>query len=95
MELYRAYQEQKRFIPEGNLVEIRFEDVEKDAMGLAERLYRELSLPGWEQARPHIEKYIDSKKNYKKNTYNYDPRTVQLVNDAWGSVLDEWGYDRL
>ena len=95
MELYKAYQEQKKCIPEGNLIEIRFEDVEKDAMGLAKRLYTELSLPGWEQARPHIEKYIEGKKGYKKNQYQYDPRTVQLVNDAWGDILDEWGYKRL
>lgn len=95
MELYKAYQEQKACIPEGNLIEIRFEDVEKDAMGLAERLYTELSLPGWEGAKPYIQKYIESKKNYKKNQYQYEPRTVQLVNEAWGSVLDEWGYERL
>lgn len=95
MELYHAYQEQKKYIPEGNLMEVRFEDIEQDAMGLAERMYRELSLPGWENAKPHIEKYINGKKGYKKNQYQYDPRTVQLVNDAWGQVLDEWGYDRL
>ena len=94
MELYKAYQEQKKYIPEGNLIEIRFEDVESDAMALAERLYRELSLPGWEEARPHIQSYVDSKKNYKKNQYQYEPRTIQLVNEAWGSVLDEWGYER-
>ena len=95
MELYKAYQEQKKYIPEGNLIEVRFEDIEKDAMGLAERLYKELSLPGWETAKPYIEKYIEGKKGYKKNQYQYDPRTVQLVNDAWGTVLDEWGYERL
>lgn len=94
MELYDAYQEQKKYIPKGNLVEIRFEDVEADAMGLAERLYKELSLPGWEEAKPYIEKYVEGKKGYKKNKYQYDPRTIQLVNEHWGRVLDEWGYER-
>ena len=95
VELHRAYQEQKPCIPEGNLIEVRFEDIERDAMGLAERLYRELSLPGWEEARPHIEKYIEGKRGYKKNQYQYEPRTIKLVNDAWGPILDQWGYDRL
>ena len=94
-ELHEAYQEQKKFIPKGNLVEVRFEDVERDAMGLAERLYRELSLPGWAEAEPHIRKYVESKRGYKKNQYSYDPRTIQLVNDAWGPILDQWGYERL
>lgn len=95
MELYNAYQEQKKYIPEGNLFEVKFEDIEKDAMGITERIYRELGIPGWDNARPAIEKYISGKKNYKKNQYQYDPRTIQLVNEAWGTVLNEWDYKRL
>lgn len=95
MELYRAYKEQKKYVPESNLYEVKFEDVEKDAMGITERIYQSLSLPGWENARDAIEKYITGKKGYKKNRYAYEPRTVQLVNEHWGEVLDEWGYERL
>ena len=95
MELYRAYKEQKQFVPEGNLIEVKFEDVEQDAMGITEHIYQALSLPGWENAREDIEKYISGKKGYKKNRYAYEARTVQLVNEHWGEVLDEWGYERL
>ena len=95
MDLYHAYQKQKRFIPEGNLLELRFEDIEQDALGMTARIYHDLSLPGWEEARPAIEKYIGGKKGYKKNKYAYDPRTVSLVNEHWGEVLDAWGYPRL
>lgn len=95
MDLYHAYQKQKRFIPEGNLFEVRFEDIEQDALGMTARIYHDLSLPGWEEARPAIEKYIGGKKGYKKNKYAYDPRTVSLVNEHWGEVLDAWGYPRL
>ncbi len=95
MELYRAYQEQKHVIPQGNLFEVKFEDIEQDALGITERIYRELSLPGWDAARPAIEQYIGRKRGYKKNNYAYAPRTIQLVNEHWGPVLDDWGYERL
>ena len=95
MELYRAYKEQKKYVPEGNIYEVRFEDIEQDALGSTEKIYHDLNIPGWEEARPAIEKYIGGKKGYKKNKYNYDPRTVELVNQHWGEVLDEWGYERL
>jgi len=95
MELYEAYQEQKKCIPEGNLYEVKFEDIEKDAFGITEKIYKDLNIPGWEEAKEVIQKYIDSKKGYKKNKYQYDPRTIQLVNDAWGPVFDDWGYERL
>jgi len=95
MELYNAYQEQKKLIPEGNIYEVKFEDIEKDALGITKDIYQKLQIPGWDEARNQIENYIAGKKNYKKNQYQYDPRTVQLVNNAWGTVLEDWGYERL
>lgn len=95
MELYDAYQEQKKYIPEGNLFEVKFEEFEKDAFGITERIYKDLNIPGWEEAKPAIQAYVDKKKGYKKNKYEYKPRTVQLVNDSWKKVLEEWGYEVL
>lgn len=93
VELYDAYQDQKKYIPEGNLFEIKFEDIEKDAYGITERIYKELNIPGWEQAKPGIQAYLEKKKGYKKNKYEYNPRTIQLVNEHWTPILKEWGYD--
>ena len=95
MELYRAYQEQKKVVPAGHLFEVRFEDIEQDALGITERIYRELDLPGWDESRAAIEAYVSGKRGYRKNRYAYEPRTIRLVNEHWGSVLDEWGYERL
>ncbi len=95
VELYDAYEEQKQLIPEGNLLEIKFEDIETDAFSQTERIYRELNIPGWEEAKPAIERYLDKKKGYKKNKYEYNPRTIQLVNQHWSRMLREWDYDVL
>lgn len=97
MELYHAYKEQSLPLKEvgGSLYEVRFEDIEKDAFAITQDIYTKLGIPGWEEAKPAIEKYILSKKGYKKNRYQYDPRTIQLVNEHWGEVLDDWGYERL
>lgn len=95
MELYHAYKEQKASLPESRFYEVRFEDIEQNALAITEDMYRKLAIPGWEEAKPAIEKYILSKKGYKKNKYQYNPRTIQLVNEHWGEALDEWGYERL
>ena len=95
MELYHAYKEQKQILPEGTLYEVRFEDIEKDALAITQDIYSKLGIPGWDGAKEDIEKYINKKKGYKKNKYQYDPRTVKLVNEHWGEVLDDWGYERL
>ena len=90
--LFYKYEEQKHLIPEGNLVEVKFEDFEQDAFAMTEDIYKKLNLPGFEEYKAEIEKYLGKKKGYKKNQYKYDDRTVQLVEENWGMALKEWGY---
>ena len=91
--LYHKYEADKACIPEGNLVEVRFEDYETDAYGMTEDIYRRLSLPGWKESRAAIEAYVGKKKGYKKNKYAYDERTVRLVQEHWGFALKDWNYE--
>lgn len=90
--LLHKYEADKHLIPEGNLIEIKFEDFEADAMAQTERIYHTLSIPGLEEARPEIEAYLASKKGYKKNRYQYAPQTVKTVEENWSFALDQWGY---
>lgn len=90
--LYHKYEADKACIPEGNLIEVRFEDFEADALGMTKKIYETLSLPGWDEARTAIEQYVGSKKGYKKNKYAYAQRTRDLVEQHWKFALDDWGY---
>ena len=90
--LYHKYESDKQFIPEGNLREVKFEDFEQDAFAMTEDIYKKLNLPGFEESKAEIEKYLGKKKGYKKNQYKYDDRTVRLVEENWGMALKEWGY---
>lgn len=90
--MYEKYEADKKLIPAGNLIEVKFEDFETDAMGITQRIYDTLNLPGFKEAEPAIKAYLDKKKGYKKNQYQYDPRTVQLVEQNWKFALDQWGY---
>lgn len=91
--LHDRYEADKHLIPEGNLIEVKFEDFEADALGMTEKIYRTLSLPGWEEARTAIEQYVGAKRGYKKNKYKYADRTRHLVEEHWGDVLKQWGYE--
>ena len=90
--LYKKYEATKHLIPAGNLIEVKFEDFEADALGMTENIYRSLSLPGWDEAHTAIGQYVGAKRGYKKNKYEYDARTVQLVEENWRFALDDWGY---
>lgn len=90
--LYHKYEADKACIPAGNLIEVKFEDFEADAMNMTEHIYSTLDLPGFNEARAAIEAYVGGKKGYKKNKYKYDSRTVQLVEDNWSYALQDWDY---
>lgn len=90
--LYYKYEEDKKLIPAGNLIEVKFEDFEANALEMTEKIYKTLSIPGFEAAKADITKYLDRKKGYKKNAYQYAPRTVELVEKNWGFALEQWGY---
>lgn len=90
--LYRKYEEDKKLIPAGNLIEIKFEDFEADAMATTEKIYRTLAIPGFEAAKADIAAYLDKKKGYKKNAYKYEARTVELVEKHWDYALKQWDY---
>ena len=90
--LYHTYEEEKKLIPANNLIEIKFEDFEANAMGMTEQIYKQLSIPGFEESKADITTYLDKKKGYKKNAYKYDPRTVELVEKHWDFALKQWDY---
>ncbi|MGL4410929.1 MAG: sulfotransferase family protein [Bacteroidales bacterium] len=91
--MYDKYESDKSLIPEGNLIEVKFEDVEKDALGVTKMIYDQLKLTGFEESREAIEAYLNKKKGYKKNSYKYNPRTIEIVESNWGFALKQWGYD--
>lgn len=90
--LYYKFEEEKHLIPEGNLVEAKFEDFERDAFGMTEEVYRRLNIPNFEASRAAIEAYLGKKKGYKKNRYKYDAETIRIVEEHWRMALDDWGY---
>lgn len=90
--LYHKYENDKKLIPEGNLIEVKFEDFEANASEMTKTIYEKLTIPGYDEAKNDIEKYLGKKKGYKKNKYKYDDRTVHLVEKYWDFALKDWGY---
>ena len=90
--LLQAYLVDKASIPAGNLVEIRFEDLEADPLAELRLVYERLDLPGFPAAEPALRAYISSIADYRKNRYELDAETIAKVNTQWRFAFDEWGY---
>ena len=93
-DMTRRYLRDREAIPKGNLIELRFEELEADAMGVLARIYSTLSLPGWDRARRPVAEYLATLSAYRKNRYRFDQSLVERVEREWGFAAREWGYER-
>ena len=86
------YLEDRSLIPQENLAEVRYEDLEQRSLVELERLYAELALPGWEEAKRPISAYLDTLSGYQKNRFSLDQALIKRVNQEWQFALDLWPY---
>jgi hypothetical protein len=87
------YLEDRHLIPEGQLIEIGFNELENDAPGVVRRIYETLAIPNFGNAWPYIRDYLDSVKDYEKNTFQDPEREVaDLLRKEWKFAFDAWNY---
>lgn len=92
VKLISDYQHLKSLIPGNNLIEIKFDEYEKDPMAFLESMYKQFNLPGFELAKPTFRDYISSMSGYKKNKYVISKELLEKILDRWGFTMDLWGY---
>jgi len=94
IELYaKLYSDYFAEFNSANIVELKFEDLEKEPLSSLGKLYWDLNIPGFEAAKPFFESYLDKQKNYKKNTYYITKTEVQKIQSNWGFFIKKWGYE--
>jgi hypothetical protein len=91
--LMLRYEEDKALIPDGNLVEVRFEDFEANPLGEVARIYQALGLVLVPEAQQQMQQYLLTVKGYKKNIYRLDHRTRRELTRRWGFMIRRWGYE--
>jgi hypothetical protein len=94
-QLMGHYERDRSLVPPGNLAEVRYETFESDPLGESERIYRELNLPGFENAREEITAQVEKEKHYRKYSYTYDDHKQDQVERRWGHFIRKWNYTRL
>ena len=90
--LMNDYFEQKESIPPGNLVEVAFEELEKNPEKILENIYGKLHLPGLENAQANFDAYLLKMKGYKKNTHKISKEKLERILDEWGFTMEKFAY---
>ena len=75
----------------GRFVEIAYERLDEAPLTELERLYDELELPGFEEARPHFEAYLDRVSGYQKNQHELPDSLRHRAEAEWRPFIERWG----
>ena len=79
-------------IPSGHLVEVAFEDLERDPAAEVRRIYEVLNLG---EAHPVVSGIVErAERPYRKNDFQFDDASLERVEREWGFALTRWGYSR-
>jgi hypothetical protein len=82
-----------RDLPPNQFVELRFEEFEKDPVEHISRIYRQLELEGFDDVQSQFTAYLESRKRYRKNSYQFPLEDIKMVGDRWHSFIAQWGYE--
>jgi hypothetical protein len=91
--VYQKYHTQKQLIPDGNLVEVDYENFVKQPLVGLEKIYAHLNLPDFGKVKPFVEKELESYKNYETNTFQISCSVQDMLREVWTDSYERWGYE--
>ncbi len=93
-ETLKKYLADRALIPEGQLIEVSYADLDEHPYETVKRIYETLDLPDFSVAEPDIRKHLDDVKDYKKNVFReLDPELKARVRKELDFYFDAFGYE--
>ena len=90
--MYRDFDEQRSAVADEDWCEVRYEDVAADPVAQVEKIYEQLDLAGFDHARPELERYVATLREYKPNKLSIEPELKAQIDERWGWYMDRFGY---
>ncbi|MFC2107802.1 sulfotransferase, partial [Bacteroidota bacterium] len=81
----------KELIPENQLYEVKFEELEKNPLDFIQQMYAELNIPGYDNALPYFKDHINQSKGYKKNVFALDNIEIERISLRVHDYIEKFG----
>ncbi|GAB4329487.1 MAG: sulfotransferase [Bacteroidales bacterium] len=96
MELYLKlltdYRQQKAKVTENNIVEVSFEELEKDPETQLHKIYATLQISGFDNAMIYFKKYLERQSGYRKNRFVVSRKEIEAITGELQPFMDYYGY---
>ncbi|MEM0996408.1 MAG: sulfotransferase [Bacteroidota bacterium] len=88
--LMRSYLEDRKLIPPGQLVEVKYEDFVAAPMSGLEQIYRALDLFSFGPARAFFQSHLKETRGYRVSQYELPSEEKQILDREWDFVPPHW-----
>lgn len=92
--LFTRLIEDRKLIPEENLVEIAYGDFVGNEIPVLREIYEKFRLPDFDRFERVLRPYLDTLKGYKVNKLDMEPELIDFVYERWRLVYDTYGYTK-
>ncbi|MEM1356331.1 MAG: sulfotransferase [Planctomycetota bacterium] len=87
-----AYQADRGLIPEGNLVELRFEQVTRDPRQALLDLYQQFGIKVSDALQANLDGYVTATSDHIRNQLQMAPDDIAAIRQQWGGYIERFGY---
>ena len=90
--IYRSFHQHRSRIPEGQICDIRYEDLTSNPVATLERVYDQLDLGDFAQARPKVVEFMEARRTFKTNRHSLSDNWRRRVDRDWSDYIARYGY---
>ena len=94
LRMYDGFEKQRQELDPSRILDIRYEDLVADPVGVLEDVYQRLQLGDFTPVRDIIQQFVHSQKDYQTNRHQLAPELRTEIQRRWRAYFDRYGYTR-
>jgi hypothetical protein len=79
-------------LPSNRFATVKYEQLIRDPLSVIERLYEQLELSGFEQARPKLAGEIANRSDYVQSNIRLSDDWRHRIHEQWRNIFEHYGY---
>lgn len=90
--MYECFEQDRALVPDGRLVDVRYEDLVADPVGQLRRIYGQLQLGHFAEVEPALREHLAKTRNYQTNKYQLPSEVADRIRGRWAPYFQRYGY---
>jgi hypothetical protein len=91
--MYECFEQDRRLVPPGNMIDIRYEDLVADPVGQMRSVYEKLDCGSFDEVEQSMLELTQKTRGYRPNKYTLPPEVADRVRGRWAPYFQRYGYN--